>query len=151
MDGETHWTINFYEDEDGGIPVATWLDSLSPAARAAVLACLEHIVRPRGLDVCRTDFGKQLGDGLFELRIRQDAATIANRAGVEVSGEPQPTERLLLRVFCHAYGKRVILLLGAYDKLGDTSTRRQSREIKLAKQRLRSFKLAERRRDKGEP
>jgi len=47
--------------------------------------------------------------GLFEFRLRDSA--------------------LLLRVFCHAYGDRIVLLLHGYDKGVDPSDKRQAREI----------------------
>jgi hypothetical protein len=36
---------------------------------------------------------------------------------------------VLLRVFCHAYGAKVVLLLNGYDKAADPRDRRQQREI----------------------
>jgi len=39
-------------------------------------------------------------------------------------------------VFCHAYGNRVVLLLGGYDKGADPSPRRQNEEIALTRARL---------------
>jgi hypothetical protein len=47
---------------------------------------------------------------------------------------------VLLRVLCHAYGSRVILLLAAYDKGADPSKKRQQREIATARRRLREFR-----------
>jgi hypothetical protein len=49
-------------------------------------------------------------------------------------------ERVLLRVFFHSYGKRVVLLLGGYNKGKDPSERRQQREIATARKRLEGFK-----------
>lgn len=40
------------------------------------------------------------------------------------------------RLFCHAHGDRLILLLGAYDKGEDVSKKRQQDEIATAKSRL---------------
>lgn len=71
------------------------------------------------MDVCGTSFGRQLGAGLFEFRLRE--------------------EGLLVRILCHAYGDRLILLLGAYDKGRDPSERRQNREISEARARLREW------------
>jgi hypothetical protein len=48
-------------------------------------------------------------------------------------------------VFCHAYGDRVILLLGGYDKGRDPSSRRQEREIALARSRLTDWNVRHRR------
>jgi hypothetical protein len=50
-----------------------------------------RILQQQGISVCGTPFGKQLGEGLFEFRLRE--------------------EGLLVRVFCHAYGNQIVLLL----------------------------------------
>lgn len=55
-------------------------------------------------------------------------------------GQKLPPEAILLRVFCHAYGDRVVLLLGGYDKGEDTSKKRQAKEIEEARARLRRWK-----------
>ena len=41
----------------------------------------------------------------------------------------RPRQRILLRVFVHFHGSRVILLLGGYDKGKDPSEKKQQREI----------------------
>ncbi len=46
----------------------------------------------------------------------------------------------MLRVFCHAYGDKIILLLAAYDKAADPSERREDKEIELARKRRAEFK-----------
>ena len=43
-------------------------------------------------------------------------------------------------MFCHAHGKKVILLLAGYDKGKEPSARRQNAEIKRAKARLTRWK-----------
>jgi putative component of toxin-antitoxin plasmid stabilization module len=85
---------------------------------------MRHILQEEGVDVCGTPFGRQLGEGMFEFRLRD-----ANH---------------LLRVFCHAHGERLILLLGGYDKARDTSKRRQNAEIAQARSRLRAWKQRQR-------
>jgi hypothetical protein len=52
-------------------------------------------------------------------------------------GGVDASERILLRVFCHAYGDRVILLLGGYDKGSAPSKSMQRSEIAAARARLR--------------
>jgi len=49
-------------------------------------------------------------------------------------------EKVLLHIFCHAYGTKVVLLLNGYDKAADASDRRQQREITLARRPLVEFK-----------
>ena len=55
---------------------------------------------------------------------------------------------MLLRVFFHAYGERVVLLLGGYNKGKAPSERRQQREIATARKRLDGFKAERRARRK---
>jgi hypothetical protein len=106
-------------------------DALSEALRLGLAE--------RGPDVCRTEWGKALGEGLYELRVRHTAKEIAAMFGGAPPGA-KAGERVLLRVFFHAYGERVVLLLGDYDKGKDTSERRQKREIATARKRLEDFK-----------
>ena len=85
--------------------------------------------------------GKQLGEGLFEFRIRHTSAEIEHMfAGATASYQAAKREKVLLRVFCHAYETKVVLLLNGYDKAGDPSDKRQQREITLARRRLVEFK-----------
>jgi putative component of toxin-antitoxin plasmid stabilization module len=142
------WTIEFFADDDGRQPAREWLQSLDSELRAAAIAAIETHLTEMGLDVCKTEHGKQLGKGLFEFRIRHDERTIRRKAGEDVEKRRSSTT-ILLRVFCHAYGDRIVLLLGGYDKAAAPSPRRQSREIVAARKRLRSFKLARERRRIG--
>jgi hypothetical protein len=136
------FTIEFFEDDDGRSPVEEWMDSdLTDVELAALLSGLEHVLSHRGVDVCKTEWGKQLGEGLFEFRIRQTSAEIEHMfAGAMASYQAAKREKVLLRVFCHAYGTKVVLLLNGYDKAGDPSDKRQQREITLARRRLVEFK-----------
>jgi phage-related protein len=134
------FTIEFYEDERGDQPVLRWLrEELTPVQRRAIGVALREILERLGIGVCRTAYGKQLGEGLFEFRLRHDAAEVLRSVGKEARPEAG-RERVLLRVFCHAYGDRLILLLGGYDKGGDPSPKRQQREIATARRRLTEFK-----------
>ena len=56
---------------------------------------------------------------------------------------PATPEKVLLRVFVHFHGQRVILLLHGYDKGADDSPRHQQREIAVARKRLGAWKRAE--------
>ena len=134
------YTIEFFVDEAGRSPVEDWMESkLDDIELAALLAGLEHVLGARGLDVCRSEWGKQLGRGLFEFRIRHTAAEIERMfTGAESVASPR-TGKVLLRVFCHAYGEKVVLLLNGYDKGRSPSERRQQREIEVARARLREF------------
>ena len=105
------WTIELFEDDDGRQPVRDWIVGLDSPKRASVIAGIEVLLAEFGLDICRTEYGKQLGGGLFELRIRHEADVLRQRG--ERTGERTGGSRreILLRVFCHAYGDKVVLLL----------------------------------------
>jgi hypothetical protein len=130
------YDIEFYEDENGDEPVRRWLTKeLTRAQRFALGRAMRQQLQEKGVGVCATAFGKQLGKGLFEFRLRSDAHATAppDQRGAEPA-------RLLLRVFCHAYGDKVVLLLGGYDKGADPSPRRQSDEIAIARRRLSDWR-----------
>jgi len=130
------FTLEYYRTADGDQPVRRWIDhDLSAAQRKAVMAALKYLLAAEGIGICASEYGRHLGRGLFELRIRQDERTILTRAGLPTHAKT-PRASILLRVFCHAMGERVILLLGGYDKGGDPSPRRQNREIAPVRQRL---------------
>ena len=94
------FTLEFYKDATGRKPVLEWLrNKASVSTRRVVGTALREILQEQGMGVCGTAFGRQLGGGLFEFRLRE--------------GD------LLLRAFCHAFGDKVILLLAAYDKSED--------------------------------
>lgn len=111
------YRIEFYEDEAGGKPALNWIrHDLGTHERRVLGTAMREILQQQGISVCGTPFGRQLGAGLFEFRLRE--------------------AELLLRVFCHAHGDRVVLLLHGYDKGADPSEKRQSREIAEARRRL---------------
>lgn len=99
-----------------------------------------------GPAVTGSEYGRWLSHGLFEFRLRIDAATILAKHDARLLRHfpDQPQGPVLLRVFCHAEDGRVILLLGAYDKGLDPSDRRQAREIARARKRLTDFQMRSR-------
>jgi phage-related protein len=140
------WNVEFFSDAGGRRPVREWLGSLDESKRDAAIAAIELQLAEFGLNICATEHGRQLGEGLFEFRIRHDEQVIRRKTGGKGGSGGK---KVLLRIFCHAYGEKIILLLGAYDKGADPSPRRQQREIDIARRRLRSFKLARRREAAG--
>ena len=85
------FTLEFYKDATGRKPVLEWLRSkVSVSTRRVLGTALREILQEQGMGVCGTAFGRQLGGGLFEFRLRES--------------------NLLVRAFCHAYGDKVILL-----------------------------------------
>jgi phage-related protein len=132
------WNVEFFEDDQGRQPAREWLQSLDSGKRAAAIAAIEFYLAEFGQDICATEHGKHLGKGLFEFRIRHDEGVIRGKAG-GAGGSKQ--RDVLLRIFCHAYGERVVLMLGGYDKGSAPGAKRQDREIEIARARLRSFQM----------
>ena len=120
------FAIEFYETSHGDKPVLRWIkQDLSVRQRRVLGYALSRLLQQYGIDVCDTEFGRQLGGGLFEFRLRLKARKDGDAA--------------LLRLFCHAWGDRVILLLGGYDKGKSPGRRRQDREIQVARRRLAEY------------
>lgn len=137
------YEIEFYAEPSGREPVAEFLDDLAAHKRAALLAALSEILAQQGLDVCKTEYGKNLGKGLAEFRLRHTYDEIVRRypaGGAIPSPDRNGDGQVLLRVFFHAHGDKWVLLLGGYDKGRDASRKRQDAEIKRARRRLRQFK-----------
>jgi hypothetical protein len=103
------------------------VEDLTRGQRRVLGRAMQDVLQQQGIGVCGTEFGRQLGGGLFEFRLRRSAT------GARAT-------RILLRVFCHAYGDRIVLLLGGYDKGADPSPRRQNDEIAIARSRLADWR-----------
>jgi hypothetical protein len=132
------YKLEFFAEDDGTEPVLAWIkDDLTAAQRQAIGTAMRRILQANGVQVCSTPWGRQLGGGLFEFRVRRTGEQMIN-AGWAKPGSIDPSERILLRVFCHAHGDKLILLLGGYDKGSAPSSRRQQREINTARRRLRT-------------
>jgi hypothetical protein len=122
------YRLEFYESADGSMPVRDWIrNDLTPGQRRQLGVAMRSVLQRLGIGVCGTGFGKALSGGLFEFRLRLSLPDTA-----------------LLRVFCHAHGDRLILLLGGYDKARDPNARRQQREIAVARHRLADYHARQR-------
>lgn len=139
------WTLEPFEADDGSVPFAAFLDDLSEFKFVALDAALERVLAARGIDLARTEWLKALGEGLHEFRVRHDADEIAHMFGGDPPEIEAPDEKVLLRVFVHFYGEKIVLLLGGYDKGKDPNERRQQREIVTARKLLTQFKERQRR------
>ncbi len=129
--------LEFFTEDDGTKPVLEWIkNDLTAAQRRAIGTAMRRVLQVNGVGVCSSSWGRQLGDGLFEFRVRLTGRQMLSE-GWARPGSIDASERVLLRVFCHAYGNRLILLLGGYDKGSAPAKNRQSREIMTARVRLR--------------
>ena len=136
------FTLEFYQTPDGDEPARRWMEKrLSAPQRRALSTALRLILTVHGVGVCSSEYGRQVGRGLFEFRLDEDEATLLHKWS-HASAAPRPArsgERILLRVFCHAHCDRIVLLLGGYDKGSDPGRRKQQREIARARARLDDF------------
>jgi len=125
------YEIEFYADEAGQKPCLRWIrEDLSPTKRRALGMAMNEILQHHGVQVVgERSWGRQLGRGLFEFRVDRT-----------VRPDDAIAEKIALRVFCHAYGDRKILVLNGYDKGTSPSSRRQQREIGTARSRLASWR-----------
>lgn len=139
------WTLEPFEADDGSVPFQVFIEELSDFKFVALDTALERVLAARGLDLARTEWLKPLGEGLHEFRVRHDADEIAAMFGGDAPRIASPEEKVLLRVFVHFYGAKVVLLLGGYDKGRDSNERRQQREIAAARKLLTQFKQRQRR------
>lgn len=140
------WTLEPFEADDGTRPFERFVTrELSPFQRLALDEALRLRLAPEGLDLARSEWLKALGEGLYEFRVRHTAAEIAKMFGGEPPDVHHPPEAVLLRVFVHFYGNRIVLLVAGYDKGADPSAKRQNREIVRARKLLTQFKERQRR------
>jgi hypothetical protein len=143
--GPGEWTLELYETSKGYEPFAAFYDSLSDYQRAVLDILLEEVLARQGHNVCSSAWGKNLKEGLYELRVRQDLAAVCQYVGVEPPANMPNGGQVLLRVFFAVYGAKVVLLLGGYDKGRDPSEKRQNKEIALARKMLTAHKEARKR------
>lgn len=110
------WDVEFYAEHGGREPCREWADGLSPQKRAAFAAAVRLVLARRGLHVVGTEYGKALGDGLYEFRVRWTASEISHKVEGLPPAEVGAPEAIVLRVFFCTAGRKVILLLSGYDK-----------------------------------
>lgn len=134
------WTVDVYETDDGRCPYATFSDNLDEAARSALDAAVEYVLKPSGIDLAGTEWLKALGQGLYEFRVRHDADEIRSRFASEDPTVAPKHASILLRVFCTFHGAKIVLLLSGYDKGADDSAKRQQREIAAARKLFTSWR-----------
>jgi hypothetical protein len=143
---DPEWKAEFYADENGWEPCREWAERLSRQKRAAFTAAIQMVLTRRGLDVVQTEYGKALGDGLYEFRIRWTAAEISRKVSglpaADIGGAP---EEILLRAFFCTAGRKIILLLSGYDKARHSSGRWQQREIAEARRHLAAYRERQKR------
>lgn len=132
------WTTEYYVDSRGHSPFARWFEKeLRPYEQAVLAAAIKHVLEELGMDICRSEFGKPLGGGLYEFRVRQSLHAIQTFGQSDPPpARPGHDRKVLLRVFLTFHGKKIVLLFHGLNKARDSSVRRQQREIRKARQFL---------------
>jgi putative component of toxin-antitoxin plasmid stabilization module len=144
------WTLEVFATDSGDEPFTRFLDDLSDAAAVALDAALNQVLAVRGMALAKSEWLKPLGQGLHEFRVRHTADEIRHMFADEQPGVAPDPESILLRVFVHFHGQKVVLLLSGYDKQDDASKKRQEKEIALARKCLTAWNQQEARRKSGE-
>jgi hypothetical protein len=133
------YEIEFYVDDEGREPALAFLRGLDPAKRRAIGVAMTEVLQHLGPDVAKTSYGKTLGEGLFEFRLAEDAEQILRKAGKEARPETDEV-KILLRVFFHPHGNKLLLLLSGYDKAEHDGATYQNEEIQKARKLLANWK-----------
>ena len=103
-------------------------------------AAITHVLERQGLALASTPWLTALGQGLYKFRVRHDAATIESMYGAAGAPTSRAPGKILLRLFVHFHGDRIVLLLHGYNKGKDNSSTRQNKEIQRAHKMLRAWK-----------
>ena len=134
------WRVEVFDDGN----FARFYKQLNEAERAVTDAAIQYVLAPLGIDICANEWGKNLGQGLYELRIRRDVETILREYGPRGASDEIPKrwrkKRVLIRVYCTFHGERIVLLLGGYNKLRGPSRKQEQREIQAARAALAAWK-----------
>lgn len=141
MTDQTEWTIEY----EGEAFERFFLD-LPQYEQAVLTAAIEHVLKRSGKDICKSEWGKALGDGLYEFRVRRSLQAILSLSGEHApEGTVGAGRAVLLRVFCTFHGTKIVLFFSGYDKQSDPSDKRQQREIARARKMLTAWKQAQKR------
>jgi hypothetical protein len=129
------WTITYEGDK-----FERFLLSLPEYEQAVLVAAIEYVLKVYGVNICEGEWGRPLGDGLYEFRVKKSLGALLDTAGVDVLRRPGDDQKVLLRVFCAFHGNKIVLLYHGYDKKRDPSKKRQQREINKARKLHKAWK-----------
>jgi hypothetical protein len=133
----TPWSLE-YE----GTRFARFFLSLPEYEQVVLSAALRNVLEVEGIGVCSGEWGKPLGHGLYEFRVRKSLDAIPALDAAESPPAGVGTDRpVLLRIFCTFYGSKIVLLYSGYDKKRDSSAKRPQKEISQARKIHQQWKL----------
>jgi hypothetical protein len=97
---ERPYEVEFYQDDEGKEPALVFMRSLEPFKKRAIGVAINEVLQYEGKDVADGNMGRNLGDGLYEFRLDQNAEQILRRKGKDP--KPESDEgKILLRLFFH--------------------------------------------------
>lgn len=136
MGCERRWTTEIYDRT-----FERWFEKeLDQYEQAVLRAAIEQILERYGIDICEGEWGKPLGDGLYEFRIRQSLHAILSFGQPASAASPGSDITVLLRVFVTFHGDHVVVLFHGYNKKKHPSAHRQRSEIARARMLYREWK-----------
>lgn len=127
--------------EVAGSGFLTFLSSLPHYEQAVVGAAIQNVLSVEGIGICANEWGKPLGNGLYEFRIRKSLQAINSLSQSLPETNPIGHKPVLIRIFCAFHGDKIVVLHHGYDKQRDPSAKRQQREIRTARKLHEQWKL----------
>lgn len=144
------YEIDTYQRPDGTRPFDNFFGDLSAVEKAALLQGIRRVLAYEGTDVTKSEWGKNLGQGLYEFRVRRRAEEIESmfqeRVGPDIA-LPGASESVLLRAYFYPHGDKLILLLSGFDK--GARPKDEDAQIAYARLLLKEFLEGEKRAAKG--
>lgn len=122
------WTVEYEGDT-----FERFLFSLPQYEQAVLVAAMEHVLQVFGIDICSGEWGKPLGEGLYEFRVRKSLRAVLATAGLATPRTRGSDRSVLLRVFFALHGNKIVPLHHGSNKRAVPSAKRQEREIKKAR------------------
>lgn len=87
------WSIEY----DEGGKFERFFSTLGNYEQAVLVAAIENVLEPYGIDICHGDWGKSLGQNLYEFRIRRSLPTILREYRPSLLKEIEQARRQLKR------------------------------------------------------
>ena len=124
----------------GTRPFETWIRKHPVTVQIVADALISELLAYVGADICKTEVGKSLGGGVYELRTRQQAQTLLKRLQWDVPPSARDLSQPVFIPIYFAIGEnRRIVLLGGFNKGSLSSPRAQSSSISQARKVLGEF------------
>jgi hypothetical protein len=134
VDAKRAFMVDFAE----GSEFLEKVNQMQEADKRLVLLAVERILPSNRETLLADSWLKDLGAGLYELRVGPTRFKAAKRAGDDLSEIVNAT--LLFRIFCAYEFDGYVTVLGCYDKTTDRRRERQKEEIDFARKQLERAK-----------